>query len=173
MCGNRLGGAVLRKNSGRDRFQQIVMMKPAETRVGNDTLSGRDAMSRQLRFVHRVIRKSGTQRRLWPFSVVMGNLRKNRPEVPVVARNYPIETLAPCRSDDTFTRRVRLRRPHRRLQHLERHRPEGLIHGWREDAVAIVDEEAMRLIQGQTVPELLDRSLRVGVVGEILVHNAP
>jgi len=36
---------VLRKNSSRDGFQQIVMMQAAETRVGNDAMSGAYAMS--------------------------------------------------------------------------------------------------------------------------------
>ena len=59
----------------------------------------------------------------------------------------PIETLAPCCPDDAFTMRVRLRRTHRRLQYLERHRPKGLVHGWREDAIAIMDQEAIGAIQ--------------------------
>jgi hypothetical protein len=34
---------------------------------------------------------------MWSFTVVMGNpLRKNRPKMPFVERNYPIETFAPC-----------------------------------------------------------------------------
>ena len=91
--------------------------------------------------------------------------------MPFVERNHPIETVAPCRPDEAFTMRVRLRRTHWRLQHLERHRPKGLVHGRREDAIAIMDEKAIRAIQRQTVPELLNRPFRRGVVGEIPVHD--
>ena len=76
-------------------------------------------------------------------------LRKNRPKTPFVEQNHPIETLAPCRPDEAFAMRVRFRRAHQRLQHLERHRPEDLVHGWREDAIAIMDEETIRTIQRQ------------------------
>jgi hypothetical protein len=34
-----------------------------------------------------------------------------------------------------------------------------------------MDEEAIRAIQRQTVPELLDRPFRSGVVGQIPVHD--
>ena len=84
---------------------------------------------------------------MWSFTVVVGYpLHKNRPKMPFVERNHPIETLAPYRPDDAFTMRVRLRRTHGCLQYLERHRPKGLVHGWREDAIAIMDEKAMDAI---------------------------
>jgi len=65
---------------------------------------------------------------MWSFTVVVGYpLHKNRPKMPFVERNHPIETLAPCRPDEAFTVRVRLWCPHRRLQHLQGHRPKGLV----------------------------------------------
>jgi hypothetical protein len=54
----------------------------------------------------------------------------------------------------------------------ERHRAEGLVHGWREDAIAIMDEETIGAVHWQTVSELLDRPFRSGVVGEIPVHDS-
>jgi hypothetical protein len=76
-------------------------------------------MSGQNRLVGWVVRKARAQRGMWSFTVVMGNpLRKNRPQMPFVERNYPIETLAPCGPDEAFTMRVSLAAPHRRLQHL-------------------------------------------------------
>ena len=109
---------VLRKISSRDGFQQVVVMQAAETRAGSDAMSGGYAMSGQCGVVRRVIWKSRTQRGMWSFTVVMRNpLHKNRPQMPFVERNHPIETLAPCRSDEAFTMRVRLWRPYRRLQH--------------------------------------------------------
>ena len=91
--------------------------------------------------------------------------------MPFVERNHPIETFAPCRPDEAFTVRIGLRRPHWRLQHLKRHRPKGLVHGWRENAIAIMDEEAIGAFQRQAVSELLDRPFRSGAVSEIPVHH--
>jgi hypothetical protein len=95
--------------------------------------------------------------------------------MPFVERNYPIETLAPCGADETFTMRIRLRRSHWRPQHLERHRPKGLIHGWREDAIAIMDQEAIGAIQRETVPELLDFQSDLGwsVRFQCTIRRAP
>jgi len=52
-------------------------------------------------------------------------------------------TFASDRPDEAFTMCIRLRRPYRRLQHLKRHRLNGLVHHRREDAIAIVDQEAI------------------------------
>ena len=148
------------------------MMQATETGTGNGAMSGGYAMSGQCRLLRRVIGKSRTQRGMWSFTVVMRNpLRKNRPQMPLVERHHPIETLAPCCSDEALTMRVRLRRTHWRRQHLERHQLKGLVHGRREDAIAIMDEKTIPAIQRQTVPELLDRPFRRGVIGEIPLHD--
>ena len=47
----------------------------------------------------------------------------------------------------------------------------GLVHGRREDAVTIMNEKAIRPIQGKAISELLDRPCCRGVVGEIPVHD--
>ena len=56
-------------------------------------------------------------------------LRQDPPEMPLVERNHPIETLAPGRPNEAFAMRVRFRRSHRCFQHMERHRTKGLVHG--------------------------------------------
>ena len=89
-----------------------------------------------------------------------------------VERNHPIETLASCGADEALTMRVRLWRTHRRLQRLERHRPKGLVHGWREDAVPIMDDEPVGTIQRKAVAKLLDGPFRRGMLGEIPVDDA-
>jgi hypothetical protein len=111
-----------------------------------------------------VVGKSGSQRGMRTFTVVVGNpLRHDPPEMPFVERNYPIETLAPGRPNDTLTMRVRLR--------CARHRTKGFVHGRREDAIAIMDEEPVGAIQRQAVSKLLDRPFRRGVFREIPVHD--
>ena len=37
----RLNSALLRNHSRRDRYQLVVMMQTAETRIDNDAMSGR------------------------------------------------------------------------------------------------------------------------------------
>jgi hypothetical protein len=76
-------------------------MQSAETWPGNDTMSGSYAMSGQNRLACWVVRNARAQGGMWSFTVVMGNpLGKNRPKMPLVQRNHPIETLAPCRPDE-------------------------------------------------------------------------
>jgi hypothetical protein len=67
---------------------------------------------------------------------------------------------------------VGLRRAHGRPQHLQRHRMKGLVHGRREDAVAVVYEEPIGGVQRETVPKLLYRPSGRRVCGAIPVHHA-
>jgi hypothetical protein len=110
---------------------------------------------------------------MWSFTVVVRHpLRKDRPKMPLVERNHPIETLAPRGPNEAFTVRVRLRGTYRRLQHLERHRTKGLVHGRREDAVTVIDEEPVGPVRRKAVPKLLDGPLRRGVLGESPVDDS-
>jgi len=91
--------------------------------------------------------------------------------MPLGERNDPIETLPPGRPNEAFTVRVRLRGAHRRLQHLQRHRPESVVHGGCENAVAIVDDESIGTVKGQAVATLLDGPARRGMRGDIPLHD--
>src|SRR5262245_10339629 len=64
-----------------------------------------------------VLRKSGTQRGMWPFTVVMRHpIRQHRSKMPLVERNDPIQTLTSYRPNEAFTMRIRLRGTYWRLQ---------------------------------------------------------
>ena len=131
-------------------------------RDGLAAVGGRSA-SPACRFVW----QSRTQGGMWPFTVVVGNpLRQHPPEMPLVERNHPIETLAPSGPNESFAVRVGLRRAHRRLQHVQRHRPKRIVNGGREDAVAIVHDEPIGPVERQAVPKLLDRPLSRGMRGD-------
>ena len=93
--------------------------------------------------------------------------------MPLVERNHPIETLAPSRPNESLAVPVRLRRADGCLQHAQRHGVQCIVNCWREDAVAIMHEEAIGPIDGKTVPELLDCPLRRGMPVEVPVHDPP
>ena len=59
----------------------------------------------------------------------------------LVDGDEPVETLAAHRTDQSFTEGVRLRRPHRRLEHVPAHRHDRSVHAGRIDAVPIVEDE--------------------------------
>ena len=68
--------------------------------------------------------------------------------MPFIQEDQPIQTLSTEYTDQSLAERVRLRAPLRRFQHRQAHRDDRAIHGRRIDAVAIVNEEALRLIAG-------------------------
>jgi hypothetical protein len=53
------------------------------------------------------------------------------------------------------------------------HPGKTLIHRLREDAVPIVDDEAVGRIARPSFPELLQRPFRRGMAGDIVVENPP
>src|SRR5205823_14743000 len=57
----------------------------------------------------------------------------------------------------SFAEGVRLRRPNRRSERRQTHRRQRSIHALRINAVAIVDQEAMRLVSRNKYSELLRR----------------
>ena len=64
-----------------------------------------------------------SQAGVWTTSIVVGHpFTKNAPEMSLVHRDQPIETLPTYRADQSLAERVRLRRPRGRLQHMPSHR---------------------------------------------------
>jgi hypothetical protein len=62
----------------------------------------------------RLVRKSRAKGGRRSFTVV-DPFRQDAPEMPLVERNHPIESFAPCAPDEAFTMRVRLRRAHKSI----------------------------------------------------------
>ena len=112
---------VLRKNS-RATLKRVVMVYAAESLMGNDVPSVGKAVSRYGGAAPESFGSPGPRRGMWPFSVVVRHpLGQNVAQVPFVKGNDPVEALAPCGADEPFAVRVRLRRPWRCAQDLERH----------------------------------------------------
>ena len=112
---------------------------------------------------------------MWAFTVVVGHpLRQDPPQMPLVERNHPIETLAPSGPNESLAVPVGLRRAEGCLQHAQRHAVQRIVNRWREDAVAIVHEEAIGPIEGKAILELLDGPLGRGMPGDVPpVHDLP
>ncbi len=87
-------------------------------------------------------------------------------------RNHEIQTLAPHCSDQPFAIRVRFRCPHRRAQHSRPKRAfELLIQLRREDRIASMDQELVRMVAWNGFSELLQRPLRGRMCGHVVMEN--
>jgi hypothetical protein len=106
-----------------------------------DAMSRRQAMARLGRLTSGLGWNSRSKRGMRTFSVVVSDpLGQHLPKMRLVQRDHPIEALAPGRADEAFAVCIGLRSTHRRPQHLQRHRIQGVVDGLREDGVAIVYE---------------------------------
>src|SRR5215472_4613664 len=72
---------------------------------------------------------------------------------------------------ESFAHRVRLRGTHWRTQNPYTQICKTLVDIRREDAVAIVDDETIRMIARQRLSELLHRPFRRGVGRDVVVEN--
>ena len=88
--------------------------------------------------------------------VVRDPLRQDTPQMVFVERDHPIETLASSGPDESLAVPVGLRRADGCLQHAQRHSVQPIVNRGREDAVAIVHEDAIGAIDRKAISELLD-----------------
>ena len=114
----------------------------------------------------------GPEAGVWATLVVVSHpLPQNESKMPFIQEDQPIQTLSTDGADHSFAERVRLRAPHRRLQYRQARRGDRAIYGRRIDAVAIVNEEALRLIAGNNGAELLDGPFGRGMLRDIPMHD--
>src|SRR5215472_18291091 len=108
---------------------------------------------------------------MWPSAVIVpGPLSNNHLQMVLVEGNQEVETFA-TKAAESLAHRVRLWGPHRRTQNPYTQIGKTLVDILREDAVAIVDDEAVRMIARQGLPELLQRPFRRGMGSDVLVEN--
>jgi hypothetical protein len=98
-------------------------------------------------------------------------LLENSPQVSLVQRNQEIQTLAADTSDEAFAECVRLGRVERRFQDAQAHRLQGRIELAGVNVVAVVDEEPVRFLSRDGLPELLERPVRGGMSGDVAVSD--
>ena len=99
-----------------------------------------------------------------PAVIVHGPIPNRHVQMALVEWNQEVETFATKAAAESLAHRVRLRGPHRRTQNPYTQISKTLVDIRREDAVAVVDDEAVRMIARQGFPELLHRPFRRGIV---------
>ena len=91
-----------------------------------------------------------------PAAIVVTNVLFQDPlQMPLVDRNQIIKAFPSDGADQTFTERVRFRSPDRSLQNAHTETLQGLIGRGRENLVAIMDQEAIRMIECEEFAKLL------------------
>ena len=102
---------------------------------------------------------------MWsPMVVVRHPLAQDQPKMSFIQDDQPVQTLSPDGADQTLAECIRLWASYGRLEHRQAHRRHRVIDGGRINAVAVVDQESVRLITGHDGAELLDRPRGRGVL---------
>ena len=95
-----------------------------------------------------------------PFVIVVVNPQlKGAPEMPLTQRNKKVQTLSTHRAHKALAYRVCFWSPQGCSQNSDAHVRHGLVQFLREDAVPIVDHEAVRMAARQGFTKLLERPL--------------
>ena len=122
----------------------------------------------------RWLRDSWPQRRVWTAAVVMSNeLLDDHPQMTFVEGDQEIEALATNRPDQALAMGVCFRRSNGRLQNAETKTLQFGIQFGREDRIAVMDHELVRMVEGQALAELLEGSLGNRMRGDVRVQNPP
>src|SRR5215471_316809 len=109
---------------------------------------------------------------MWPPTDIMrGPLTNNLLEMTFVERNQVVKTFATKAPAQSLAHRVGLGGSHRRPQNSHPQVRQTLVDLLSEEAVAIVDQEAVEMIARQRFPELLQRPFRRGMGSYVVVDN--
>src|SRR5262245_26464699 len=134
------------KNSSGGRLETIIVVQTAEHRFGNDTVTLANPMAIRTD-ADTSIGRFGDARpktRVPPPPIVIRHpLGEHVSQMPLAQRNHKVETLAANRANQAFAERVRLGRPHGRLDNGEAHRLQRAIDTLGVDAVVVVDDKSV------------------------------
>src|SRR5215472_6286179 len=92
-------------------------------------------------------------------------------QMAFVEWNQEVETFATKAAAESYAHRVRLGSPHRCTQNSYTQVRETLVDFFSEDAISIVDDEAVGMVAWQRFPELLQRPFGRGMGGDVVVEN--
>ena len=105
--------------------------------------------------------------------VVANQFTKDSLQVGFTERNDPIETFSTDGPDQPLAISVGLRRSSRRFQNSDSEAAHGAIRVSGKDRVAIMDQESVRMVEGEKLAELLDGPFSSGMQGYVVMQNAP
>ena len=91
--------------------------------------------------------------------------------MPFAEWDEEIQTFSPNRPNQTFTECVRLGRSNRSLQKTDSEAFQCRVQARGEDTIAIVDDEAVGMIEGQELTELLGGPLGGEVLSDVAVQD--
>ena len=94
------------------------------------------------------LRDSGSERGVGTPTIVMHDeLVDHQLQVPLVQRDEIVQTLATDGADEPLAKGVRLRRTNWSFEDAQAEASESSIHVGREDRIAVVDHEAIRMVE--------------------------
>lgn len=118
------------KYSGRASLQAVLVVQARENRPHGDAVRTCKVVPRDGHPPSRIVGNPWTQGGMRPFAIVMSDpLGERAPQVPVVERKHPIQTLSTGCPDHAFTERVLLWHADRCLHHAQMHRRERSVEG--------------------------------------------
>jgi len=83
-----------------------------------------------------------------------------------------VETFSPQRANEPFAEGIGLRSPHRRLEHPQPQVADALVKLLREDAIAVMDQEAVGMVSGNRFAQLLQGPRRCWMRRDIGMQDA-
>ena len=109
---------------------------------------------------------------MWPPAVIVhGPIPNSHVKMAFVEWNQEVETLATKAPAQSLAHRVRLGRSHGRPQNSYTQVRQTLVDFLSEDAIAIMDDEAVGMVARQRFPELLQCPFRRGMGRGVAVEN--
>src|SRR5215471_18150093 len=139
-------------------LEPIFMMQAAEYGSLDNLVSDRQTVAVLVgrNLVRHGLRQTGAQRRMGPSAVIVDGPIPNRHlQMALVEGNQEVQTFATKAAAQSFGYGVRLWGSHRRWQNPYPQMGKALVHRLREDAVPILDDEAVGVAARQRFPELL------------------
>src|SRR5438093_13751365 len=103
----------------RDGLKPVLVVKAAQNGRGRDAIISTNRVAGALSywFWRSPIGNTWTEARVRPAVIVMRNpFSQDSPEMPLIDRNHPIQTLTTCSPDHAFAIGIRLRHRNRCLQ---------------------------------------------------------
>src|SRR2546425_12315185 len=136
------GSSWLMPLSARDDIRGGVRRETAPRPL--DGYQGSDGHWRMMRAIARRVGNAWPQAGVGAAAIVVSDpLPKHTSHEALVQRNHEIQTLTPDRADQSLAERVRLRRPHRRLEDRQPHRRDRAIDALGVDAVVVVKDKSI------------------------------
>jgi hypothetical protein len=109
---------------------------------------------------------------MWAATVIVRHpFAKYPSEMSLVDGDQPVQTLPTHRADQSFAKRVGLRRPRRGLEHMPPLRRDRPVDRCGKDAIPIVEDEPVGRLRGHDRPKLLNRPRSRGILGDVPMED--